>query len=159
MYLVMTRRFPLNDRGASLIEYAMIVALIALGSLGLVANVGNSTSESFQTTADSFASAEGLAEPELTPEEKWDKAQEDYKQAIADAKAQKTADIASAKADYQAALQANKSLPKSEKKAANASAKSDYNAAKKTANDTYKGAVQAAKDAKSSAKAEYKASK
>lgn len=154
----MARPFPTGDRGASLIEYAIMVALIALGSLGLVANVGDSTSDSFQVAADSFTT-DAVAEPELTPEEKWDQAKEDYKQAIAEAKAQKAADLAAAKSDYQTALQNSKSLPKSEKKAANAEAKSNYNAAKKDANNTYKQSVQAAKDARANAKAEYKATK
>lgn len=150
---------PADDRGASLIEYAMLVLLIALGSLGLVANLGHSTSDSFDSAAGALAPAGTETDPELTPEEKWDQAKEDYRQAIEDARAQRKADLAAAKADYKAALDANKSLPKLDKKKANAAAKSDYKTSRTKINDTYKTAVQTAKDAKAEAKAEYRASK
>ncbi|MGD2101071.1 MAG: hypothetical protein PVG83_02460 [Acidimicrobiia bacterium] len=147
------------DRGASLIEYAMLIALIALGSLGLIAKVGDSTSSSFDETATAFAAADGTAEAELTPGEKWEKAKEDYKQAIADAKEQRKADVAAAKAEYQAARQDNNSLPKDERKTANNEAKADYQAAKQEAKQDYQDAVQKAKDARAEAKAEYKATR
>lgn len=148
-----------DDRGSSLIEYAMLVLLIALGSLGLVANLGDSTSGSFDTAADAFTTPGAGVDAGLTPQERWDKAKDDYEQAIADAKAEKADALAAAKGDYQAALQVNKTLPKAEKKTANAAAKDVYNTAKQEANDAYKTAVQTAKDAKAAAKAEYQASK
>ncbi len=148
-----------DDRGSSLIEYAMLVLLIALGSLGLVANLGDSTSNSFDSAAGAFTAPGTGVDAGLTPQEKWDRAKDDYKQAIADAKAKKADAFAAAKTEYQAALQANKTLPKAEKKTANAAAKDVYNAAKQEAGDVYKAAVQTAKDAKAAAKAEYKASK
>lgn len=137
----------------------MLVLLIALGSLGLVANLGDSTSTSFDAAADAFTTTGTGVDAGLTPEEKWDKAKDDYNQAIADAKAKKADAFATAKTEYQAALQANKTLPKAEKKTADAAAKDVYNAAKQEANDVYKTSVQTAKDAKAAAKAEYKASK
>lgn len=148
-----------DDRGSSLIEYAMLVLLIALGSLGLIANLGDSTATSFDTAADAFTTTGAGVDAGLTPQEKWDEAKDDYNQAIADAKAKKADAFAAAKTEYQAALQANKTLPKAEKKTANAVAKGSYNAAKQEANGAYKTAVQTAKDAKAAAKAEYKASK
>ena len=154
----MPNRFA-DDRGASLIEYAMLVLLIALGSLGLVANLGESTSTSFDTAAGALTTTGTEDDAGLTPQEKWDKAKDDYNQAIADAKAEKVDAFAAAKTEYQAALQGNKKLPKAEKKTANAAAKDVYNAAKQEANEVYKTAVQTAKDAKTAAKAEYNASK
>jgi Flp pilus assembly pilin Flp len=150
---------PADDRGASLVEYAMLVLLIALGSLGLVANLGHSTSDSFDSAAGALAPAGTETDPELTPQEKWDQARDDYKQAIEDARAQRKTDLAEAKADYKAALEANKSLPKLEKKKANAEAKTNYKTSRTKVNDTYKAAVQTAKDAKAEAKAEYQASR
>lgn len=144
-----------DDRGAGLVEYALTVLLIAIGSLALVSNVGASTSETFDETAAAF---EGNA-AELSPAEQWDQAKEDYDQALVDAKADRAAAKEKAKDDYDAARSENKSLPKDERKAANSAAKQDFNDAKAKATSDYKATVSAAKDAKSAAKAEYKSSK
>lgn len=97
--------------------------------------------------------------PELSPDEKWDQAKEDYDQALVDAKAGRTAANEKAKDEYDAARSENKSLPKDERKAANDAAKQDYHAARAKATSDYKATVTAAKDAKSAAKAEDKSSK
>jgi Flp pilus assembly pilin Flp len=147
-----------DDRGAGLVEYAVIVMLVALGSLVAARAVGDATSETFDL-ASSALSGDDVPEAEMTPQAKWEKAQADYQDAIAKAKTAKTGELAAAKDQFEAAKEANNSLPKAEKKAANAAAKADYKSATNGANQKYKASVQAAKDARADAKAEYKATK
>lgn len=47
-------RRSLRDRGASLVEYALVVALIALVCIGAVTYFGESTSSSFDRSTDSI---------------------------------------------------------------------------------------------------------
>lgn len=170
-----------DDRGVALVGYALVVLFVAVvGTVSLTA-VGGKTSDSFEsvgstvagdgstvtsevkaeeeTQAEEEAKAEEETKTEPTPKEKWDKAIQDHKQAIKDAKAQKAANIAAAKKTYQSALNENKSLPKAQKKKANKAAKKEFNAAKKAANQTYKASVSTANKAKADAKAEYQATK
>jgi Flp pilus assembly pilin Flp len=149
-----------DERGASLVGYALIVVLIGGIGASALGYVGRGTSDAF------FAIGNGLGgdvldepQPELTPEEKWAKAQEDYSKAVEDAKAQKAYDLAAAKADYDNAIAKNKSLPKNERKAANQQAKAEQSQAKADANANYKASVAKAKADRDSAKAEYKATK
>ena len=155
----MRQRLSNSDRGAGLVEYALIVLVVALASLAGLQSVGTGTSESFGAVGDGFDDV-GLDEDAgLTPEEKWEKAKQDYRDAIAEAKAKRSDDLADAKAEYQAAKAENKNLPKNERKAANQQAKADYKAAKSAANQEYKSSVNEAKSARDAAKAEYKATK
>ncbi len=156
--MVMETRRPTGDKGASLIEYGLIVALIAMVALYAVANVGTSVSDSFSDIGDSVAAADA-ADAGMTPSEIWQQAKDDYAQATNDAKSRKTAAVDQAKADYQSTLAGNSSLPKAEKKAANKQAKNDFNAAKTQANNAYKSSVATAKADLAAAKAAYKASK
>ena len=43
-----------NDRGASLVEYALLVALIAVVCIAAVTLLGNNASTKFSTTANSI---------------------------------------------------------------------------------------------------------
>ena len=152
-----------RDRGASLIGYALIVALVGIvASLSLM-NVGENTSEAFSEVAVAAGDEEGetttTTTAPLTPKEKWDQAKKDYNDAMAEAKSNYQADIAAAKNQYKADLTANKSLPKAEKKAANKTAKNNFTAAKQDAKGKYNAAKSAAASAKSAAKAEYNATK
>ena len=83
-----------DDRGAGLVEYALVAVLVAIGSLLAVGYVGDQTGQGFEEAATAI-SAEDVEE-ELTPEEKWDKALADYDKAIAEAKATKAAAVADA---------------------------------------------------------------
>jgi Flp pilus assembly pilin Flp len=148
-----------DDQGTGLVEYALVALLVAIGSLVAVSFVGDATSQQFDEAATALSADPDGVDEELTPEEKWDKALADFDQAIADAKADKAAAVAKANAEYQAAVDANQSLPKADRKTANQEAKAASNAAKSAADDAHKGAVQAAKDARAAAKAEYNATK
>jgi Flp pilus assembly pilin Flp len=46
---------PDDERGASLVEYALLVALIAIVCVVAVGVLGDATSTSFSSTADGFA--------------------------------------------------------------------------------------------------------
>ncbi len=153
------RAWKTDDRGEALIGYALIVMLVGVVSIGALKTVGQSTSDTFGTISSAIPDSAAEIEPELTPREKWGKAKADYSAAIAGAKAAKKATVADAKTIYKAEVAANKSLAKAEKKAANKTAKTTYNDAKKQASSTYKASVSAAKSAKTTAKAEYKATK
>ncbi|MEX1037503.1 MAG: hypothetical protein WDZ96_01445 [Acidimicrobiia bacterium] len=143
-----------GDRGAGLVEYALIVMLISVLSLTAVGFVGEETSDSFEAIGSSFDT-----DAELSPEEKWDKAKADYDDAIADAKAKRADDKAKAKAEYQAAVAENKDLPKAERNKANKEAKAKHKSANSAANADYKSSVGSAKKARNEAKAEYNATK
>lgn len=143
-----------DDRGAGLVEYSLLTLLIAIGSMVVVVNVGESASETFVETADAFGT-----EDDLSPKDRWEQAKEEYAEAIAEAKAERDAALEKAKETYQARREANKDLPKGQRNEANKEAKAEYNAARSDATDHYKAAVQDAKDAKAAAKAEYNASK
>lgn len=155
---ITTMKFnPLKgDRGAGLVEYALVVMLISVVGLTAVGFVGEQTSDSFEAIGSSFGAD---AEAELSPEEKWEMAQADYDDAIADAKAKLAGDKAKAKAEYQAAVAANQGLPKDQRKAANADAKAKQKSANTAANADYNGSVKAAKADRNAAKAEYNATK
>jgi len=146
-----------DDRGASLVEYALIVMVIAMAGFGAVGAVGKATASGFDEATVGLAA--GGVGVELTPKEKWAQAQEDYAQAIAAAKATKAAEVAAAKAEYDAAKKANNALPKADRPAANAAAKDTYDAATAAANATYSSSVQSAKDTQAAAKKEYNANK
>jgi len=53
----MASRFEGEDRGASLVEYALLVALIAIVCVVAVTFLGESASESFSSTGDGLAGA------------------------------------------------------------------------------------------------------
>lgn len=147
-----------GDRGAGLVEYALLVMLISVVGLTAVGFVGEETSDSFEAIGTSFDAA-GETEDEMTPEEKWDAANADYDDAIAKAKTKRAEDKAKAKAEYQAAANKNKELPKNEQKKANQEAKAQQNSANKAADATYKSSVDSANSAKKKALAEYNATK
>lgn len=153
-----TPRLNQDDRGAGLVEYALVVLLIGIVSMLAVRSLGEETSDSFRAVGDGVSAAEDVEE-DLSPDEKWDKAKADYDTAVEDAKSAKAESNAKAKAEYDAAVASNKDLPKAERSAANQEAKATYNEAKTTNNDTYKSAVDTAKAARDAAKAEYKATK
>lgn len=48
---------PGQDNGASLVEYALLVALIAIVCVTAVTFLGSATSESFSSTANSVSSS------------------------------------------------------------------------------------------------------
>ncbi len=148
------RKLSVDDRGAGLVEYALVVLLIGIVSVVAVRALGEETSDTFMSIGDGVNATEEV-EDDMSPEEKWDKAKADYEAAIEDAKSAKAAANDKAKADYDAALDANKGLPKAERNAANQEAKSNYNEAKATNNDTYNSSVSAAKAARDAAKAVY----
>ena len=50
----MTARFDLDERGASLVEYALLVALIAVVCIAAVTLLGGNTSNKFNSVADSL---------------------------------------------------------------------------------------------------------
>lgn len=154
-----TREIRQNDRGAGLVEYALVVLLIALGGLSAVSVMGESTADSFDEAAVALDDSTTSTQPELTPDEKWEQAKQDYEDAIAEAKAEKAAEIQAAKDVYNQAKKDNKSLPKAERKEANNQAKTKFNESRARAKDEYKTSVQAAKDTRSAAKAEWKATR
>lgn len=49
-----TEEMPRDERGASLVEYALLVALIALVCVAAVTILGGETSESFDSDASSL---------------------------------------------------------------------------------------------------------
>lgn len=150
-----------DDRGTGLVEYALLVMVIALTSLAAVSTFGESTSDTFDEVAAGFdgTTTQTETEPELTPDEKWELAKDEYTKAIEEAKATKSAELEAAKADYDSAKKQNSALPKAEKKAANKEAKENFNQAKKDANSTYKASVNEAKSNKAAAKKEWQSSK
>lgn len=135
----------------------MIVMSVGVVSMVAVSSVGNETSETFNTIADSFAA--GAEVDERTPAEDWEDAKAEYEDSIAEAKAKKSDDFAAAKAEYDKKVADNKELPKSERQAANQEAKSDYNSAKSKASDEFESSVRTAKEARDQAKAEWQATK
>ena len=52
----MIRTFLKNQDGSTAIEYGLIAAMIAVVIVGGITSVGSTTGETFQTTADAFAS-------------------------------------------------------------------------------------------------------
>lgn len=149
-----------DDRGSSLIGYALVVILVAVVGVAGIGYVGGETAGAFEAIGLSFDDqVADQPEAELTPKEKWQQAQADYKKTVNDAKAKKAYDLAAAKAEYDSAVAANQSLPKKEKNAANKAASNAHKAAKASANDSYKSSVASAKEAKAAAKAEYDATK
>ncbi len=50
-------RFGDSDRGASMVEYALLVALIAVVCIAAIKLIGESASTSFQSTADALNEA------------------------------------------------------------------------------------------------------
>lgn len=141
-----------------MIGYALIMVLIAVASIGALKTVGQSTSDSFESVSTSVPGG-GVVTPELTPKEKWNLAQADYKEALSKAKAEKAGQIAAAKKTYQEELKINKTLSKAEKKVANKTSKKTFNTEKSNANSAYKTAVKEAQAARSAAKAVYNATK
>ena len=87
-----------EDRGAALVGYALTVLLVAVASVTAMKTVGASTSEGFETVATTMA---GTLEqqPELTPEEKWEQAKEDWRNALKDARDQRRQDFAEGRAE------------------------------------------------------------
>ncbi len=152
------RKLCEGDRGAGLVEYALVVLLIGIVSMVAVRSLGEETSDTFMAIGDGVSASEEV-EDDMSPDEKSDQAKGDYDAAIEDAKSAKAAANDKAKADYDAAVQSNNDLPKAEKNAANKEAKANYNEAKSTNNDNYKSSVAAAKATRDAAKAEYKDTK
>lgn len=147
-----------KDHGAGLVEYALVVMFVGVVSMIAVTAVGDQTSQTFDTVAQSFDAGD-VVEEDLSPDDKWDRAKEDYADAIDEAKAKKADDISGAKAEYNSKVAENKNLPKADRKAANQEAKADYNAARSQANADYKSSVKDATDARNAAKAEWKANR
>lgn len=147
-----------GDRGAGLVEYALVVMLISVVALAAVGFVGEQTADSYEAIGSGFTTGAEL-DDDLSPDEKWEQAQADYDDAIADAKAKQADDKAKAKAEYQAAVAANQDLPNKERKAANADAKASQKSANNAANKDYNASVNTAKAAKKAANAEYNATK
>jgi pilus assembly protein Flp/PilA len=52
-------RFAGSDRGASMVEYGLMVALVALIAIPAVAMVGHETEDTFNNVAESLAAGEG----------------------------------------------------------------------------------------------------
>lgn len=52
-------RFTDSDRGASLVEYALLVALIAVVCIGALQLLGDNASEGFSNVANEIGSATG----------------------------------------------------------------------------------------------------
>jgi pilus assembly protein Flp/PilA len=50
-------RFGADDRGASLVEYALLVALIAVVCIAAIIILGNEAKQSFSTTGSAIGSA------------------------------------------------------------------------------------------------------
>ena len=50
-------RFGDSDRGASMVEYALLVALIAVVCIGAITLIGREANSSFESTADSLQNA------------------------------------------------------------------------------------------------------
>jgi Flp pilus assembly pilin Flp len=153
-----------KDRGVAMVSYALLVTLISIVSVVAVSAVGRNTSDEFTQISTALGSGD-LAETTtttttpMTPKEKWDKAQADWKAArdLADDNYNAAVDQAAAIRDAQ--KDANKSLPNAEKKVANQQANDDFNAAKDAAKGIQLSARQVADDAKDVAQAEYKATK
>lgn len=154
--LVAKNRGLQEERGAALIEYGLVVLLVAVVGLTAIASVGIRTADAYDEVSNALAV--GAAGQALTPKEKWEQAKAAYQKAVAAANATYKAELAAAKDAYKAAQQANKSLPKAERKAANQKAKQDYNAAVAAAKNERDAAIAAAKAAKAAAWDEYKAS-
>lgn len=152
-----------DDRGVSLISYALMVSLIGIVSFAAASAVGSQVSDNFGQVTGAFGG--DTIEPTttttapLSPKEKWDKAQADWKAAIDGANANYAADLAAANATLAQAKAANNSLPAAQKKAANQQATATFNATKATAKAEQTASTQAANAAKSAAKAEYLATK
>ncbi len=51
----MIKKFLSNQEGSTAIEYGLIAALVALVLVGAFTTLGSSTSETYQTAADAFA--------------------------------------------------------------------------------------------------------
>jgi pilus assembly protein Flp/PilA len=52
-------RFGENERGASMVEYALLVALIAVVCIVAITALGTSARDSFDSTADAISQAGG----------------------------------------------------------------------------------------------------
>ena len=52
-------RFADSERGASMVEYALLVALIAVVCIGAIGFLGSSAKSSFNSTGSSIAGAGG----------------------------------------------------------------------------------------------------
>lgn len=50
-------RFNVDDRGASLVEYALLVALIAVVCIGAITFLGNQADEGFSKTGNAISAA------------------------------------------------------------------------------------------------------
>jgi Flp pilus assembly pilin Flp len=145
-----------GDRGAGLVEYALIVMLIAVVGVSAVGYLGEQTSDGYETAGAGF---DADVAAELSPEEKWELAQADYDDALADAKATRADDKANAEAEYQVAFAANQALPNKERKAGNAVARAKRNDAYEVADADYNASVKAAKADRDAANADYNATK
>ena len=52
-------RFNTDDRGASLVEYALLIALIAVVCIAAITFLGNEADEGFSKTGSAIATANG----------------------------------------------------------------------------------------------------
>lgn len=59
LLILKARELRRSDRGASLVEYALLVALVAIVCFVAVEFLGQSTSEGFSTYAASLTAAQG----------------------------------------------------------------------------------------------------
>lgn len=57
MISTFSRRVTRTDEGASMVEYALLLALIAVVCIGAVTMLGNSASDKFTTVGDSVSNA------------------------------------------------------------------------------------------------------
>lgn len=148
----------------SLISYALLLSLIAMVGFGAVMTLGNQTSDSFDGVPSAMGSDGGGSSTTsttspMTPDERWQAAQDDWRNAIDQANSDYASAVAAAKATHDAAIQQNKSLPKQDRKAANQQANQEFNSAKNAAKQQRDSAKSAANAAKQAAKQEYQQSR
>ncbi len=151
-----------NERGASLIGYALLVSLISVVSFVSIRAVGSGTASGFNSVVtslnDTTATTEAREEEkELSPKEKWEQAKRQYRDAIAAARAERRAKLQAARAEYRAAITANRSLPWFRRWRANRTARAEYRATVRQVNNEYRASVRAAREARNAARAEYEA--
>ena len=59
MLNLLINRLRLDDKGASMVEYALLVVLIAIAGFLAVANFGGAVADTFDTIANSLTNAGG----------------------------------------------------------------------------------------------------
>jgi len=61
------KRFVKDDEGATMVEYALMVALIAVVSIAVVAALGTGVWQAFDTTNTEIQETGGTPQPPTTP--------------------------------------------------------------------------------------------